>query len=378
VNVLDGNSNAPPSLDEIEISIFGPGIGECIAIHLGDNEWMIVDSCLERESRQPIALKYLAELGIDAATSVRLFVITHWHDDHIKGAAHILSACRKAKFVCSEALRSDEFIQFVRICSTRSLMASSGADEFDRIFSELQLRSADKRPQSVGPDVWAIADRRLLCLPKNNRSFNVEVFALSPSDTAMTLALSEIGQLLPTAGMPKRRAVAQSPNHVSVALWIISGNLNILLGSDLESHPDKRLGWRAVVLSSNRPSGRAFTVKVPHHGSPNAYYHKMWSELATPEALALLTPYASGTRPLPSRDDIEKIRTHTSQIYCTGNPSGWKPPRRDSTVDKTLREIVRTRRVVHGPMGQVRVRLSPEQGVDSPAIELFGEARHLT
>lgn len=378
MNVLDGNSNTPPSLHEIEISIFGPGIGECIAIHLGDNEWMVVDSCLDRESHQPIALKYLTALGIDVATSVKLFVITHWHDDHLKGAADILAACHDAKFVCSEALRSTEFIQFIRICSTRSLMVSSGVDEFDRIFRELQLRSTGKRPQSVGPDLWAIADRRLLYLPKNNRSFNVEVFALSPSDTAMTLALSEIGQLLPTAGTPKRRAVAQRPNHVSVALWIVIGNLNILLGSDLENHRDKRLGWRAVVLSSNRPSGRAFVVKVPHHGSLNAYYHKMWSEMTTPEAVALLTPFASGKMPLPSQDGIEKIRSHTSQIYCTGPPQGWRPPRRDSTVDKTVREIARTRRVVHGPIGQVRVRVSPQRGLDDPTIELFGEAQRLT
>ena len=109
-----------------------------------------------------------------------------------------------------------------------------------------------------------------------------------------------------------------------------------------------------------------------------AIYHKKWSEMTTPEAVALLTPFASGKKPLRSQDDIEKIRTHTSQIYCTGHPSGWKPLRRDSTVDKTLREIARTRRVVDGPMGQVRVRFSAQQGFDDPTIELFGEAQHLT
>lgn len=289
----------------------------------------------------------------------------------------MLAACRGAKFVCSQALCSSEFVQFVYAYSTRSLMASSGADEFYRIFKELQVRSTGKRAESIGPDIWAIADRRLLYLPKNNRAFNVEVFALSPSDTAITLSLAEIGQLLPLPGTPKRRAVAQAPNHVSIALWIVIGNLNVLLGSDLENHRDDRLGWRAVVLSSNRPRGRAFVVKVPHHGSSNAYYHKMWSEMTTSGPIALLTPFASGKKPLPSQDGIEKIRAHTSQIYCTGRPEGWRPPRRDSTVDKTVREIARTRRVVHGPMGQVRVRVSAQRGLDAPAIELFGEAQGL-
>ncbi|MCK4787361.1 MAG: hypothetical protein KAV87_26625, partial [Desulfobacteraceae bacterium] len=204
-------------------------------------------------------------------------------------------------------------------------MVSSGADEFSAIFEELQRRSDEKRTQAVGPDHWASADRRLLNLPKGNRSFEVEVFSLSPSDTAVTLAFSEIGQLLPQAGTPKRRAVAQRPNHVSVVLWISLENVNILLGADLERVKSNRLGWKAVVLSSNRPRGQALVVKVPHHGSPGAYYHRMWSEMVVPDGLALITPYASGKNPLPSKDGIERICQHTSHIHCTGNAVGWKP-----------------------------------------------------
>lgn len=27
-----------PNVDEVEVSLFGPGYGECIVIHIGDNE----------------------------------------------------------------------------------------------------------------------------------------------------------------------------------------------------------------------------------------------------------------------------------------------------------------------------------------------------
>jgi hypothetical protein len=43
--------------------IIGPGPGECIVLHLGDNEWCIVDSCLPHGSSEPAAVEYLKSLG---------------------------------------------------------------------------------------------------------------------------------------------------------------------------------------------------------------------------------------------------------------------------------------------------------------------------
>ncbi len=79
MNALDGSVKTPPAKDEIEISIFGPGIGECILLHLGDNEWIVVDSCIDRITHGPIGIKYLKDLNVNLATSVKLFIITHWH-----------------------------------------------------------------------------------------------------------------------------------------------------------------------------------------------------------------------------------------------------------------------------------------------------------
>jgi len=375
VRTSAGNVNCPPSKHEAEISIFGPGIGECIVIHLSQNTWMIVDSCLDRNTRTPIALQYLQSLGVNTATDVKLFVITHWHDDHIEGASGILSSCHNAKFVCSDALRCEEFVQFVRLYSQRGFIENSGVDEFNRIFEVLKNRRNYARPELLEPG-WAIADRRLLYCTKNGHPSNVEVYSLSPSDAAITLALREIGQLLiPKVKTPKRRAIAQRPNHVSVALWVIVGDLHILLGSDLENHPDNRIGWQAVVLSANRPRERALVIKVPHHGSSNGYCKEMWEEMVSSNPIALLTPFASGVKPLPTETDIARIRAHTSQIYCTASPLGWRSPRRDSTVEKTIKEFVRTRRLVYGPMGHIRVRIPIIKGFDEPNIELFNGAQ---
>lgn len=364
MNALDGSVKTPPAKDEIEISIFGPGIGECILLHLGDNEWIVVDSCIDRITHDPIGIKYLKDLNVNLATSVKLFIITHWHDDHIKGASTILEKCESAHFVCSIALRCKEFLEFCTV-SERALMESSGLDEFEQIIKILLGR---------GEPQWAIADRKLLHLPKDGRSFNVEVYALSPSDTAITLALREIGQMIPQVRTPKRRAISQTPNHVSVALWVIIEDLNILLGSDLENFSQNNLGWKAVLFSRNKPSGRALVVKVPHHGSSDAYCKEMWYDMVASNPIALLTPFASGVKPLPSDTDIEKIKRHTSQIYCTGQPSGWHSPKRNSAVEKTFREVVRTHRLIHGRMGHVRVRFKAKEGLNDPQIELFDGA----
>src|SRR5207245_4671337 len=52
-----------PGPDEIELSIFGPGFGECLLVHLGDADWMMVDSCMDQRHRQQPALTYLREMG---------------------------------------------------------------------------------------------------------------------------------------------------------------------------------------------------------------------------------------------------------------------------------------------------------------------------
>jgi len=252
-------------------------------------------------------------------------------------------------------------------------MESSGVDEFNDILEILSCRTNDGRIESRGPQ-WAIADRKLLHLPKKGRCFNVEVHALSPSDAAMTLALREIGQMMPKAGTPKRRVISQTPNHASVALWVIIGDLNILLGSDLENHPPNNLGWKAVLVSKNKPAGRALVVKVPHHGSSDAYNRDMWNQMVLPDPIALLTPFASGVNPLPSIADIGRIKKHASRIYCTGRPTGWHPPRRDPSVERTIRETVRTQRLIHGRMGHVRVRFKAGEGLNNPRIELFEQA----
>ena len=105
---------SPPARDEIGISLFGPGFGECIVMHLGAGDWIIVDSCRELDSKRPVALEYLAKHGVDIGKSVCRVVATHWHDDHIDGIAEVYRTAESAAFACTTAFQQTEFKDLLR------------------------------------------------------------------------------------------------------------------------------------------------------------------------------------------------------------------------------------------------------------------------
>ncbi|MEO0250326.1 MAG: MBL fold metallo-hydrolase [candidate division WOR-3 bacterium] len=103
------------SPEKPEVSLLGPGYGECVVIHLGGNVWVIVDSCIDSDTNQVSSLQFLRNIGVDPAATVRQVIATHWHDDHVRGLAATLEACPNAEFVCSAALRGREFLEFQNI-----------------------------------------------------------------------------------------------------------------------------------------------------------------------------------------------------------------------------------------------------------------------
>jgi hypothetical protein len=68
---------SPPTPDQLEVTLIGPGYGECAVVHLGNGRWMIVDSCIDKPSATPAAIKHLSELGIRPEESVDLIIMTH-------------------------------------------------------------------------------------------------------------------------------------------------------------------------------------------------------------------------------------------------------------------------------------------------------------
>jgi hypothetical protein len=350
------DNHTPPEHDQVEISLFGPGIGECAVIHLGWGEWMIVDSCIDRDTRRPAALSYLNDLGVNIATDVKVVVSSHWHDDHCEGMSTILRAAEHAQFVCSAALTNDEF--FAMVAGAKSaMMTSSGISEFHEIFEILEDRHlTPTRPNSIAP----FLAKSGVCVFRrpDGEARRAEVHALSPSDGALKLSWHQVAQSVPQLGQVKRRAVALTPNQVAVVLWVLVGDVQILLGADLEETSSPTLGWRAILNSAIKPEGTACVFKVPHHGSSDAYNADVWNSMLSRDPCAVLTPFSTGGRFLPTDADVTRLRSHTSLLYCTSRPGGTRPVRRSGAVDGLADRIARSRRAIRGRMGHIRVRVA--------------------
>lgn len=361
----------PPDAHELEISVIGPGRGECIVVHLGDNDWCIVDSCLARTFNEPVAIEYLRSLNNHAQNRVKLIVATHWHDDHIRGLAQMLQAFPDAHFACSAALEADNFAVLVETAE-ESVEETSGVDEFRRIRDLLIERGKTTGTiRRLASPVLAIQNRCLLRLAAEERSFPAAVTAISPSDGTVKRAFADIADWLPKTGDPQRRIPNRAPNKTSVALWIEAASRRVLLGADLEHTNQQGEGWMAVIASHQdyRPAG---VFKVPHHGSPNADCPDVWSKMLGNNPISVVTPFTSGVG-LPSEKDIRRLSARTNALFCTAHGPG-PPPRRDSVVERAARYTTQKRHVLSGSPGHVRIRWSAHSERTEPTVECFNGA----
>jgi hypothetical protein len=359
----------PPNPDDLEISIIGPGRGECVILHLGNNEWCIVDSCIPRGLEESVATEYLSSFQNGALGGIKLVVATHWHDDHIRGLASILSQVPNVPFFCSAALNSDNFFTLVGTAAT-GIQGRSGVEEFASILGIIGQGALTQQAKRLATPKWAIENRKLLQLPQTGRAFPVSITAMSPSDGTVKLALTDLGRLIPQPGDPQRRITSLSPNHTSVVLWIEAGPMRALLGADLEHTGNEGEGWMAVLQChrGRHESPSAALFKVPHHGSANGHHSDVWSQMLVANPIAVVTPFNSSS--LPQESDLKRLAKHTTDLYCTSAGAG-KAPGRDSVVDRTMTQELANRRVIDGQPGHVRVRWSIGNQTPQPTVELF-------
>ena len=354
------------------MTVFGPGVGECIVLHVGNDDWIIVDSCTLPTDAEPVALQYLDRIGVSASRNVRSVIATHWHDDHIKGLAKILRECRTAQFAMSAALSDQQFLQLVLEVDAQNKLVkhNSSASELAGILEVLESRGGGK--YVTGPSVYAQDGSRLF---QGGHLGTAEVWALSPSAATVTNANANLAEKLLTKG-DSRRFKRFSPNDLSIAILVRAGVYSLLLGADLENAVANEFGWKAVLESPFRPKERSYAFKVAHHGSPNAHHDDIWKTMLVPQPIAMLTPYAKLRAPLPTNDDVQRVKGLAAATYCTTWPPSKKPPRRHG-VDGIVGGATKTRRAINQSSGHVRLRLNLTDPSATPKIELFGNSQQM-
>jgi hypothetical protein len=355
---------APPDRDELEISLFGPGYGESLVLHLGDGRWMIVDSCLDPKSGRAAALDYLEAVGVDLARNVPMVLATHWHDDHVRGLGEVVEACEGTRFLCSSALHCGEFLELTQSNVLGAERTTSGVREFARILEVLRERKGAGRT-NAGPAF--VLENTIV-----DRSSHCEVMALSPSSAAIERAMSAIASMLPEQRRPHLRVGAPSKNEGSIALWMSGPVGRALLAADVEREAADDRGWGAVLALSPAAAGRAGIAKVSHHGSESGHDQRIWDELLEAEPQAFLTPWSRGSRSLPTAEDRGRITALAPDAVQVGRAVG-KPKRYDAAVERVLKEVTESRRMAIGRMGHARARCKPSDG-GSWRIELVTES----
>lgn len=345
-----------PDPDIVEITLFGPGYGEAIAVHLGENAWLLIDSCLDPDAKGPASLSYLDAIGV-APANVRAVIASHWHDDHARGISSISEACPQAEFFISGALNTDEASTFLSAYSGQSSSGlARGARELFSVISQREF-------------VIPALHRNIIFQGALNGQL-VLVTALSPLPAAFAQSIAKFAQYLPTEEDPITYAPDLHPNVEAVAVHIDLGVDAVLLGADLEEH--QQFGWSALVQIPWSQGRRLATAyKVAHHGSHTGDCNGIWSTFLSADPVSCLTPFTLGRHRLPTDADRARINGKTSSAFITSRAS--RRPMMDRHQEKRLSDICKNLHRVDAGFGAVRLR--KRIGGEKPwKTELFGSA----
>jgi hypothetical protein len=225
----------------------------------------------------------------------------------------------------------------------------SGVDEFCKTLEVMHARDS-KHPNLIGKD-------RCVLRTEGSRGVACEVWSLSPSDKQKAAFFAQIAGQKPAVRKTGKLAAADDPNHLSAVLLIRIGNDGILLGADLENHPDPELGWDSIINRRGGPAPiKALYFKVPHHGSPNAHNENVWEKLLAAKPIAVVTPYSRLTDPLPTKADRDRILGKTDTSYCTSQVRSKDFKSHHAAVQRTLKESGAVVRQITVPGGYVTTR----------------------
>lgn len=368
---LNNEDKQLPQNSQFEISLLGTGAGygESVVIHLGYNNWIVVDSCINPKTKECLPLEYLRSRDVNVAKDVKLILCTHWHDDHIQGISELLANCDEAVFSMSACSDQKKFLQFVGLdYSKREKQPStSSTEEIQACFNILEERNK--------PIKKACQDRLLLQLKNGN--FTTNIYSLSPSDYMIEAFDREIAELF-DQNNPDIRIPIEPQNHKSVAILIeVNGNC-VLLGSDLEVSTNPEKGWICVLDKCQCLNKKSTLFKIPHHGSINGYHSRIWNELLSEDVTGILTPFHKGKKPLPEHQMIEKFLNHTEYLFITSDTGlSRSAKKRDHQVSKVINQFNNTVQELKFTFGIVKCTLNIQDENPKWEIKLIENAKRI-
>lgn len=315
-------------LDICSVNIIsqGGGYGECVVIHLGNEDFIVIDSCVDKKTGKALPLLFLEENGVDFSR-VKRIICTHWHKDHIYGMPQVVKKCEEADFVFARANNRKKFYEFVTLDSkNKERFENSTTNDFVKCLDSL----GDKAKR------WRASYDQVL-YSEVYKSQRIALSSLSPSEKVNVDYEIELSGLIDQASKSDIRTPLLSPNDKSVVLLIEAGHHNILLGADLEVKANDQYGWLNITRYSNIINGanKSTCFKIPHHGSKNGFHQEIWDNLLEKDPIASITPYSKSS--LPKQNMLQKYHDLTNSLHLTSEPKTYnRPKKRDSQITKAI------------------------------------------
>ena len=272
-----------PRPDELEITTLGPGpaSGESIVVHLKDDEWIIIDSCLSEG--QVLPLEYLRGIGVNCKEQVKLVICTHWHRDHIQGLPEILNECENAKFCLAPVGDFKGYLNVVLKLAGVDPMGSNTWNTLNKCLEALDNHN-QRKPHLLTHNERFVHDG------------TKEMFAVGPSDEMYNRFCSSLLKIDPKQPQVEDIETMEG-NLCSLALSISYNGQKALIGGDMEVGRSKQDKYNYHICDDNCPQheecgwcdaiadDNVFAiekpyhfVKLPHHSSASAYCPKMWAD----------------------------------------------------------------------------------------------------
>lgn len=359
-----------PTEDSIEITLLGTGggYGESIVLHLGNSEWIIVDSCVNPNTNTPLSIDYLRKLGVDIKHDVKRVICTHWHNDHILGLSSTLEQCENAKFCMPQVNNTALFLKYVGLdCEKLKKGSISSLNEFQSCIDIVNARDAQIKRASSDTVVFS-KDLKL----NSGHKYQLQLSALSPSDSAVSNYDMELATLLNEFKISKVAVTEKKANEKSVALYLKFKNKSAILGADLEVNNNKDEGWLDVVNNSAVFDIKSIVYKVPHHGSSNGYRKEIYEHLIDDNAILKITPWNRNDK-LPQPEMLSAYKSHSDNVYITSPISlSTKSKKRDKSTDKLVKLF--SKKLVEVKFEEGLVRTRHHMVSDEVVMETYGSA----
>lgn len=336
----------------------GSGYGESVVVKLYDHCWLIVDSCINPLTEEPLPLIYLKSKHVDTA-DVKLVICTHWHSDHIKGLDTVLRKCPNAEFVCALASDPQKFLKYVRFEARSEKKGYSSTD----IFYNCLLIEKNRK----GTVRIAYQDKTL------HKNKSCTVYSLSPSDTTMQKFLEKITSAY---GNNKTNCKIPEilPNDECIVLWLQINKKQLILGGDLEKN-----GWNMILDDSQIIYGNKFDlIKIPHHGSETAYVEKLWTSHAE-HATAQVSAYNRTKNLLPKKDMLEKYLSLSDTLYLTRSSNKTKETKdRPKSIKKAIERLNPSIKEIPYEFGMIESTVDTSVPNEKWKTRIEGSAKRIT